>query len=71
MKSQVKLFFFQPRTVRIGMCLPSTCSLDDVEKMALHAEPTIPHRQINILDVRSPTQNPYEYWNDKTFIILA
>lgn len=60
-----------PRTVRVGMCLPSSCSLDDVEQLALLSEKALENRQVDVISVRSPTQNPYDYWNDRTFIILV
>ncbi|XP_031635860.1 O-acyltransferase like protein [Contarinia nasturtii] len=60
-----------PRTIRLGVCLPSTCSLDDIAHMALLSQKSMAHRSMEIASVRSPTQNPYEYWNDTTFIILV
>lgn len=53
------------------MCLPSTCSLDEVEHMAALSQKSLSSRFIEMISVRSPTEDPYEYWNDTTFIILV
>lgn len=61
-----------PRTVRLGMCLPSACSLADVGRMALLADdPVASHHSIEIISIRSPTENDYVFWKDRTFIILV
>ncbi|XP_055326560.1 nose resistant to fluoxetine protein 6 [Sitodiplosis mosellana] len=60
-----------PRTIRLGICLPSACSLDEVSHMALSSQKPMNHRSLEIAFVRSPTQNPYDYWNDTTFVILV
>lgn len=61
-----------PRTVRLGMCLPSACSLGDVKQMALLADdPIASHHTIDIISIRSPTENDYVFWKDRTFIILV
>lgn len=60
-----------PRTIRLGMCLPNACSYGDIERMALLAdENSKVQHQLDVIMVRSPTENVYEYWNDRTFVIL-
>lgn len=60
----------QPRTIRLGMCLPNACSYDDIERMAILADDPVSQHQLEVIMVRSPTENVYEYWNDRTYIIL-
>lgn len=61
-----------PRTIRLGMCLPPACSLDDVERMAQLADDEVASRHhIDIISVRSPTENDYVFWKDRAFIILV
>lgn len=60
-----------PRTIRLGMCLPNACSYNDIERMALLADDSLrTQHQLRVIMVRSPTENIYEYWNDRTFLIL-
>lgn len=70
MKKKLILKLFQPRTITLGMCLPSACSLNEIVKMATLSQKSIPNRDVQVLGIRSPTQNPYEYWKDTTFIVL-
>ncbi|XP_037917287.1 nose resistant to fluoxetine protein 6-like [Hermetia illucens] len=58
------------RTVHVGVCLPSRCSLSDVEKLAVFSQSSIQSREMKILSIRSPTNNGYNIWTDTTFIIL-
>lgn len=60
-----------PRTVYIGLCLPATCTNNDVKMMGRFSQKAQSNRQVTILAVRSPTQNPYNYGADRTFVILA
>lgn len=60
-----------PRTVYVGICLPSTCTNNDVKVMGKFSQKSLSNRQVTILAVRSPTQNPYDYGSDRTFIILV
>ncbi|KAJ6620116.1 Nose resistant to fluoxetine protein 6, partial [Pseudolycoriella hygida] len=60
-----------PRTIYTGLCLPSTCTNSDVKMMGRFSQMSESNRQVTILAVRSPTQNPYNYGADRTFIILA
>ncbi len=59
------------RTVYIGLCLPSTCTNHDVKVMGRYSQKLQSNRQVTIISVRSPTQNPYNYGADRTFIILV
>lgn len=62
---------FQPRTVYIGMCLPTTCSTDEVLLMAQHSQTQSVRFDVDVQAVRSPTQSPYDYWADSTFVVLV
>ncbi|KNC30260.1 hypothetical protein FF38_14520 [Lucilia cuprina] len=58
------------RTVYVGVCLPSTCSSGDVKELAKNAYRSIESREINILDVRVPTDREFNIFEDRTFWIL-
>lgn len=60
----------QPRTIHIGLCLPSSCSIDEIEYLTKQSQTVLDRRDVQILTIRSPTQRYYNYWNDRTFIIL-
>lgn len=38
--------------------------------MTLLSQRPIPTRHVELISIQSPTQDPYDYWNDRTFIIL-
>ncbi|XP_059622224.1 nose resistant to fluoxetine protein 6 [Phlebotomus argentipes] len=61
-----------PRTLYIGLCLPSSCTEADVLAMAknLHEDKNEGQSHTTILDVRSPTKKRYEFTSDPTFYIL-
>lgn len=59
------------RTVYIGLCLPATCTNDDVKLMGRFSQKSQSSHQVTIMAVRSPTQNPYNYGADRTFVILV
>lgn len=58
------------RVVYIGACLPSSCSNDDVKTMAQLSIKSIKSRDVQYLNVRSPTDGKFNIWNDSTFRIL-
>ncbi|XP_013108228.1 nose resistant to fluoxetine protein 6 [Stomoxys calcitrans] len=58
------------RTIYIGVCLPSTCSSDDVKQIATYAQRPIDSHEITLLDVRVPTDREFNIFKDRTFWIL-
>ncbi|XP_034490269.1 uncharacterized protein LOC117793926 [Drosophila innubila] len=58
------------RTIYTGMCLPSSCSIRDVEQMSSYARLELPSRDIRVLDIRVPTDKEFNIWSDKTFCLL-
>lgn len=66
------LWELQPRTIFFGMCLPTTCTTDEIMTMAQLSQHRSPFNyEVEILAVRSPTQSPYDYWGDTTFVVLV
>ncbi|EDW86385.1 uncharacterized protein Dwil_GK17715 [Drosophila willistoni] len=59
------------RTIYVGMCLPSSCSIPDVHLMTNHAHLTVPTRELVVLDIRVPTDKEFNIWSDKTFCLLV
>ncbi|KAG4072042.1 hypothetical protein HA402_015541 [Bradysia odoriphaga] len=59
------------RIVYVGLCLPSTCNDNDVMVMGRFSQKLQSNQQVTIMSVRSPTQTPYNYAADRTFIILV
>ncbi|EDW26102.1 GL26963 [Drosophila persimilis] len=58
------------RTIYVGMCLPSSCSIPDVHEMSSHARVELPTRDLRVLDIRVPTDKEFNIWADKTFCLL-
>ncbi|XP_055389998.1 nose resistant to fluoxetine protein 6-like [Condylostylus longicornis] len=58
------------RTIHIGICLPSSCGINDVKYLTEASQFDLQNRELTIMDIRSPTLNPYNMWSDKTFLIL-
>lgn len=58
------------RTIYVGACLPSSCSTEDAKKLAKNSHYALESRQINILDVRVPTDREFNIFDDRTFWIL-
>ncbi|TMW47985.1 hypothetical protein DOY81_006939 [Sarcophaga bullata] len=58
------------RTIYVGACLPSSCSSEDAKKLAKRSHYDLESRQINILDVRVPTDKEFNIFDDRTFWIL-
>lgn len=63
-------FYLKPRTVYIGLCLPSTCGEEDMVIMSDFGKKPIEKRSIDLLSVRIPGADGFSFWNDKTFIIM-
>lgn len=63
--------FIQARTIYIGMCLPTACQPDEVLLMAQVSQQQTGKFNIGVEAVRSPTQTPYDYWADNTFLLLV
>lgn len=59
------------RVIYIGACLPSTCSMEDVNNMVVLSMKPTQSRSIAILDIRSPTIKHFNLWEDSTFRILV
>uniref|UniRef100_A0A182R512 NRF domain-containing protein n=1 Tax=Anopheles funestus TaxID=62324 RepID=A0A182R512_ANOFN len=57
------------RTVVVGLCLPSGCSIADVETL-LKLDISVRHVEQELVGVRSPTLNNFSLWDDFTFRIL-
>lgn len=64
------LFKFQPRTIHIGVCLPSSCSVEDVYNIAESAGRKLESKSVEIKDVRIPNADGFSLWNDYTFLIM-
>lgn len=58
------------RVIFLGLCLPASCSPDEVLQMARLIEADDPLNSIEHIDVRSPTLKHYDLWSDGTFIAL-
>ncbi|XP_060663738.1 uncharacterized protein LOC132796550 [Drosophila nasuta] len=58
------------RTIYTGMCLPSSCSIADVDQMSSFARLELPSRELRVLDIRVPTDKEFNIWSDKTFCLL-
>ncbi|KAM8719653.1 hypothetical protein ACLKA7_005821 [Drosophila subpalustris] len=58
------------RTIYTGMCLPSSCSIRDVDQMSSFARLELPSRDVRVLDIRVPTDKEFNIWSDKTFCML-
>lgn len=64
------LLSLQIRTIYVGVCLPSTCSTDDIKEIAINAQRPIESHEITLLDVRAPTDKEFNIFTDRTFWIL-
>lgn len=60
----------QLRTIYMGLCLPSTCSIKDVDNMSGYARHELPSRELRVTDIRVPTDTEFNIWSDKTFCLL-
>ncbi|BFG00152.1 uncharacterized protein DMAD_00214 [Drosophila madeirensis] len=58
------------RTIYVGMCLPSSCSIPDIHEMSSYARVELPTRDLRVLDIRVPTDKEFNIWADKTFCLL-
>ncbi|XP_017065097.1 uncharacterized protein LOC108103880 [Drosophila eugracilis] len=58
------------RTIYVGMCLPSSCSITDIGQMTPKAHVELPSRDLRVLDIRVPTDKEFNIWADKTFCLL-
>ncbi|KAH8419666.1 hypothetical protein KR009_000681, partial [Drosophila setifemur] len=58
------------RTIYVGMCLPSSCSIADIGEMSSKAHADLPSRDLKVLDIRVPTDKEFNIWADKTFCLL-
>ncbi|KAH8306887.1 hypothetical protein KR018_011696, partial [Drosophila ironensis] len=58
------------RTIYVGMCLPSSCSIADIREMSSKAHVELPSRDLKVLDIRVPTDKEFNIWADKTFCLL-
>ncbi|XP_037932591.1 nose resistant to fluoxetine protein 6-like [Teleopsis dalmanni] len=58
------------RTIYMGLCLPSSCSIEDVRLLMKNGTPKIKARELQVLDVRLPTNRDFNIFEDKTFWIL-
>ncbi|XP_033171238.1 uncharacterized protein LOC117148124 isoform X2 [Drosophila mauritiana] len=58
------------RTIYVGMCLPSSCSIADIGQMSSRAHVELPSRDLRVLDIRVPTDKEFNIWADKTFCLL-
>ncbi|KAH8244729.1 hypothetical protein KR038_001996 [Drosophila bunnanda] len=58
------------RTIYVGMCLPSSCSIADIGEMGARAHVELPSRDLRVLDIRVPTDKEFNIWADKTFCLL-
>lgn len=60
----------QPRTLHIGVCLPSSCEKDDVYKIAESAHENAKNDEVLLKDIRIPNADGFSLWKDSTFIIM-
>uniref|UniRef100_A0A1B0FQH3 Nose resistant-to-fluoxetine protein N-terminal domain-containing protein n=1 Tax=Glossina morsitans morsitans TaxID=37546 RepID=A0A1B0FQH3_GLOMM len=73
----IKIFFNETypmkvtRTIYAGVCLPSTCNLVDVKQLFRKAQKQLDNRQVRVIDVRMPTNQKFNLYEDRTFWILA
>ncbi|XP_052856836.1 uncharacterized protein LOC128265072 [Drosophila gunungcola] len=58
------------RTIYVGMCLPSSCSIADIGQMSSKAHLELSSRDLRVLDIRVPTDKEFNIWADKTFCLL-
>lgn len=58
------------RLIFLGLCLPATCTPDEVLQMARISEADDPLNSIQHIMVRSPTIKHYNLWTDGTFLTL-
>lgn len=63
-------YLFQPRTIFIGVCLPTTCDKEDVFIIAESAGRKFETKAVEIKDVRIPNSDGFSLWTDGTFIIM-
>lgn len=66
----VWLFKFQPRTIHIGICLPSSCDKDDIYVIADSASHRLDTQNYQIKSVRIPSSDGFSLWKDSTFITI-
>lgn len=64
------LFKFQPRTIHIGVCLPSSCEKEDVYIIAEAAGRKLETKHVEVRDIRIPNADGFSLWNDFTFIVM-
>lgn len=54
----------------LGLCLPETCTPEEVLNMARISKADDPLNSVQHIMVRSPTLKHYDLWSDATFIVL-
>lgn len=60
---------FQPRTLHLGLCLPSACEKEDVFKIAENAR-NYDDDDVMVKDIRIPNSDGFSLWKDSTFIVM-
>ncbi|XP_036345810.1 nose resistant to fluoxetine protein 6-like, partial [Rhagoletis pomonella] len=61
---------FLTRTIYVGVCIPSTCSNNDVHTMAEFTQIPSATRTVKVLNVRMPSNKKFNLFGDRTFWIL-
>ncbi|KAL5275543.1 hypothetical protein ACFFRR_001424 [Megaselia abdita] len=69
--TNLRCLLLQTRVIYVGVCLPSSCSYDDVKHMSQVSLKPMDKRDVTILDVRVPTDKQYNIFEDRTFWILT
>ncbi|XP_070493189.1 nose resistant to fluoxetine protein 6 isoform X1 [Chironomus tepperi] len=59
-----------PRTIHVGVCLPTSCEKDDIIKIADSARDSNETKFIKLDDVRIPNADGFTLWKDSTFITM-
>lgn len=56
--------------MHIGVCLPSSCTAEDLLAMSEHSGKPMQSRSSEVTGVRIPGGDGYKLWNDGTFITM-
>lgn len=59
-----------PRSIHIGVCLPSSCGKKDVYVLSQSASRKMETKNVEIKSIRIPNSDGFSLWNDYTFLIM-
>ncbi|XP_067638843.1 nose resistant to fluoxetine protein 6-like isoform X2 [Eurosta solidaginis] len=58
------------RTIYVGVCLPSSCSTNEVNTLVELAKHSSSTRTVKLLEVRTPSNKNFSIYDDRTFWVL-